>query len=123
MMLSLSTEKSALAGRGKLTRQVVTKKTARITDNEEMSDVFNFFLSKVNPIRHVKSIMTVSQKNFSSVFARSEATTQSPDLELLHPMRLLRYARNDIKRDFLPDNQLLAKSIFAFILYQKEEAI
>ena len=57
MMLSLSMEKLALAGRGKLTRQAVTKKTTKVTDNEEMSDAFNFFLSKVNLIRHVKSII------------------------------------------------------------------
>ena len=68
-----------------------------------------------------EGVESVSSPKDSSL--RSEQAPQSPDFELLHPMRLLRYARNDIKRGFLPDNQLLAKSVFALILYQKEEAI
>ena len=50
-------------------------------------------------------ILMVSQKVFSPVIARSEATKQSPDFKQLQPMRLLRYARNDRIADFLRDHQ------------------
>jgi len=39
--------------------------------------------------------------------ARSKATKQYPNFKLLQPMRLLRYARNDIKSDFLRVHQPL----------------
>ncbi len=40
----------------------------------------------------------INTKIFSPVIARSEAMKQPPDLKLLQTIRLLRYARNDIKR-------------------------
>lgn len=46
--------------------------------------------------------MLVTGKNFMlvHVIARSEATKQSPDVKQLDSTRVLRYALNDITRDF-----------------------
>jgi hypothetical protein len=49
----------------------------------------------------LKRKLMVSQKVFLHVIARSKAMKQSPKFKLLQPMRLLRYARNDINSDFL----------------------
>ena len=46
-----------------------------------------------------------SKKDFSTVIARSEATKQSPDINLLQAIRFLSHARSDIGRDFLQVHQ------------------
>jgi len=51
---------------------------------------------------------------FTSHCESNEAMKQSPDLKLLQTIRLLRYARNNIKRNFLRDHQYYLSGMMVF---------
>ena len=63
---------------------------------------FNLYCKLKNECASKSSLM-ISQKVIPPVIA--SVAKQSPDFKLLQRMRLLRYARNDIRRDFLQPRQ------------------